>query len=115
MILRNASGGFLTELMTTEDPRVVGQGVIFTPDGSMIKGYRPAWQDQGNHSEIRLALVPLDDVNAGRSIVAKTTIGQMVVRHRDEGESHVNVSTVDVARIKAITKAVKRMNRRCGH
>lgn len=71
------------------------------------------WNEQGNQSELKLQLIPLEDVKATHTIVAKTVIGHLIVRHDNNEETHVNPTSVESARYQAMMKGTKRMLRQC--
>lgn len=91
--------------------------VYYTPEElsreNVIYAYKPSWQERGNQSEILLQLVPLNDIKATHSIVAKTVIGHLIVRNLDRGETNLNPTSVESARYKALVKAAKRMLDEC--
>lgn len=80
---------------------------------NVISTYKPSWQEQGNRSELLLQLIPLNDPMAMKSLVTETVISPMIFRDDNKGETHVNLTTVESARYKAMMKGGKRIVKKC--
>jgi hypothetical protein len=78
-----------------------------------LYGYNPLWDQQGNQSELIVQLIPIGDLLAAHQVKVKTTIGSLIVRHKDSSESYVNVSSVATARAIAIRKGIKKLFKDC--
>jgi len=104
----------LKEISSRSESTYASYTPLEVSQGSGMYGYKPSWQEQGNQSEISLQLVPLNDVKATHTVIAKTIISHLMVRHKNKGESHINLTTVESARYKAMVKASKRMLEGCG-
>jgi hypothetical protein len=78
-----------------------------------ISGFKPTWNDRGNQSEIMLQLIPLKDIKATYTIIAKTNISHGIIRGKDQGEIYINPTSIESARYKAMKKAAKQMLKQC--
>ena len=81
--------------------------------GNTLSGDKPSWQERGNQSEIRLQLIPLNDLKATHTMVSETVIGHLIVRDADKGEANVNPTGIASARYKAMIKGARLLLREC--
>ncbi len=79
----------------------------------VYSAYKPSWNELGNQSEVIIQLIPIGDLNGRHNVVVKTTIGHLIVKDKNEGETYVNPSSVRTARNKAILRGIKKLLQDC--